>query len=232
MPILLDEREIFFPASELAAENGILAVGGDLSVERFLTAYRMGIFPWFNPREPVIWWTPDPRFILFPEKVKISKSIRQIIRKNIFTLTFDQCFEQVIRACQQVRRNTKEGTWISEEIIESYFELYRIGFMHSVEVWQQSQLVGGLYGGSFGKCFFGESMFAYKSNASKYALIMLAKNLAAHSFEFIDCQVYSTHLERMGAEMVSSTYFLDRVTANARYPLLKQDWNKLFFTQT
>ena len=231
MPVfMLDKEELFFPPPRLAEENGMLAIGGDLSAERLLMAYRSGIFPWFNPDEPVIWWTPDPRFVLFPEKIKISKSMRRIIRKNIFTFTFDQCFEEIIRACGQVKRNGQQGTWISEEIIETYLELYRIGFIHSVEVWEDDRLVGGLYGGAFGKCFFGESMFAYKNNASKYALIMLAKNLAAHDFELIDCQVYTPHLERMGAEMVPRSCFLERVAVNARCPLIKEDWNRVFST--
>jgi leucyl/phenylalanyl-tRNA--protein transferase len=226
MPVFsLDPHDIFFPPAYLADPSGLLAIGGDLSPERLLLAYKMGIFPWFNPEEPILWWSPHPRFVLFPPKIKVSKSMRQVLRKGKFEVTFDQDFMGVIRGCQDIYRPGQGGTWISEEIIESYQVLHEHGFVHSVEVWEHGKLVGGLYGGCLGKCFFGESMFAYVSNASKAGFIMLARNLEEQGFDLIDCQVHTPHLESMGAEMMPRMEFLQLVDQNADVPLDQRNWN-------
>lgn len=230
MPIFkLDSHNIYFPPAYLADSSGILAIGGDLSPERLLLAYRQGIFPWFNPDEPILWWSPDPRCVIYPQKIKVSKSMRQVLRKGKFNVTFDQDFLGVINACKDIYRPDQHGTWISDEIIENYYQLHRQGFVHSVEVWEDGQLVGGLYGGNIGKTFFGESMFAKASNASKYGLIMLAKNLEEQGYELIDCQVHTSHLESLGAEMMPRLEFLDVVTAQTT-ELDDRNWNDVFRT--
>ena len=187
MPIFwLEEDSLQFPPVHLASEEGILAIGGDLSPERLVLAYKMGIFPWFNPSEPILWWSPNPRCIIQPSKIKISKSMRQILRKKQFEVTFDQAFLEVIYACKTIYRPGQQGTWITEEMIDAYYQLHQMGFVHSVEVWQDGKIVGGLYGANLGTCFFGESMFSYVSNASKTAMIMLAKNLAEQQYQLIE----------------------------------------------
>ena len=232
MPVFeLDNHEIVFPPAYLADNSGLLAIGGDLKPERLLTAYKMGIFPWFNPNEPILWWSPNPRFVIFPDEIRITKSMKQVLRSDRFRVTFDSDFMGVIRGCQEVPRPGQNGTWISEEIIESYYRLHQKGFIHSVEVWENDKLVGGLYGGVLGKCFFGESMFANVSNASKVGFITLAKNLQEHKFELIDCQVYTTHLESLGARMIPRMDFLKIVD------IFKEDipepkiWAKKFKTR-
>ena len=187
MPVFsLDEREVSFPPAHLADESGLLAVGGDLSTERLMEAYRNGIFPWYNPDEPILWWSPDPRFVLYPEKMKISRSMRQILRTKKFQVTFDQDFLGVIAGCREIYRPDQDGTWISEETVESYHQLFLHGFAHCVAVWQDGKLIAGLYGCVVGKCFFGESMFTKVSNASKVGFIMLTKNLLEQGFKIID----------------------------------------------
>lgn len=195
-------EEIVFPNPELSEEDGLLAVGGDLSMERLLLAYSNGIFPWYNPGEEILWWCPKPRFILKPEEIKISKSMRKIIKKNKFKVTFNNDFEGVISNCKKLREETYEGTWITDEMKEAYINLHKHGYALSVETYENDELVGGLYGVIIGKCYFGESMFSKVSNASKIALITLAERLKELNFEFIDCQVYTEHLESMGAKMV------------------------------
>ncbi|MDW8289045.1 MAG: leucyl/phenylalanyl-tRNA--protein transferase, partial [Flammeovirgaceae bacterium] len=184
MPFYLDEANMAgFPPPSMADRSGLLAVGGDLSPERLILAYSMGIFPWYNEGEPILWWSPNPRFVLFPHKIVISKSMRQVLRANKFTITFDQDFSSVIRNCQQMPRPNQKGTWITDELIVAYEQLFDIGFVHSVEVWNaHGELVGGLYGGAMGKCFFGESMFAKESNASKAGFLTLVRNLQEHQF--------------------------------------------------
>jgi len=210
MPIFeLDPKQLYFPPAYLADDSGILAIGGDLSPERLMLAYELGIFPWFNPSEPILWWSPDPRCVIYPERIKVSKSMRQILRKGNFKVTFDQAFLEVIYGCKTIYRPGQQGTWITEDMIEAYLQLHHLGFVHSVEVWQDDQVVGGLYGGNLGKCFFGESMFATVSNASKVAIIMLAKNLAEQGYHFIDCQIHTNHLESLGAEMIPRIRFLE-----------------------
>lgn len=230
MPIFeLEETQLYFPPAYLADESGILAIGGDLSPERLMLAYEMGIFPWFNPSEPILWWSPDPRCVIYPSKIKVSKSMRQILRKGNFKVTFDQAFLEVIYACKVIPRHGQQGTWISEDMIQAYLDLHHMGFVHSVEVWQEGRMVGGLYGGNLGKCFFGESMFSKASNASKIALIMLAKNLEEQGYHLIDCQIHTDHLQSLGAEMVPRLQFLDDLEQHAK-GLDTRNWNDVFRT--
>ncbi|MBT28441.1 MAG: leucyl/phenylalanyl-tRNA--protein transferase [Thalassobius sp.] len=232
MPVFeLDKHDIVFPPAYLADNSGLLAIGGDLSPDRLLSAYKMGIFPWFNPNEPILWWSPNPRFVIIPEEIIVSKSMKQVFRSEKFKVTFDQDFLGVIEGCQSVPRPGQQGTWISEEIIDSYYELFKRGFVHTVEVWHKDELVGGLYGGVLGKCFFGESMFAKMSNASKVGFITLAKNLHEFGFELIDCQVYTNHLESLGAKMIPRMEFLNKVEANSHSIPKKAEWSEKFKTR-
>ncbi|MDC3209335.1 leucyl/phenylalanyl-tRNA--protein transferase [Chitinophagales bacterium] len=203
MPIYQLTDELIFPHPSLA-EDGILAIGGDLSPERLILAYSNGIFPWYNEGEPIIWHAPNPRFVLKPKDLKISKSMKQVIQKNTFQISLNQAFEQVIRNCQKVSRRGQRDTWITEEMLEAYHRLYHLGLAHSVEVWQDHELVGGLYGINLGTVFFGESMFHKTSNASKYALIQL---IEAFPFSMIDCQVYTKHLASIGASTLALSSF-------------------------
>lgn len=193
--------DLVFPNPELSEDDGLLAVGGDLSVDRLLLAYTNGIFPWSSKGEPILWWSPKPRFVLMPEDIRISKSMRKIMRKGEFQVTFNNDFEGVIENCKSMREN-EEGTWITEEMKKAYIDLHKAGYALSVETYLDGELVGGLYGVVIGRCYFGESMFSKVSNASKIALITLAQKLQKLNFEFIDCQVYTEHLESMGAKMV------------------------------
>ena len=211
MPIFQLEDELIFPPAHLASDDGILAVGGDLSVERLLLAYQNGIFPWYSEGEPIIWWAPDPRFILEIPELKISKSMRQILRKKVFSFSFDTAFEEVITHCQKIARPGQFGTWITEEMRLAYIALHKAGYAHSVEVWEENELVGGLYGISLGSAFFGESMFARKSNASKAGFISLIKSLEYWNFDLIDCQVYTKHLASLGAKEISRKAFMSRL---------------------
>lgn len=199
-------EELIFPNPELSEEDGLLALGGDLSIDRLLLAYSNGIFPWYNEGEPILWWCPKPRFILKPDEIKISKSMKKIIKKDEFKVTFNNDFKGVISCCKAMRED-KEGTWITDDMRKAYINLFNNGFAVSVETYLNDELVGGLYGVVIGRCFFGESMFSKVSNASKIALITLAKRLQELDFEFIDCQVYTPHLESMGAHMVEWNEF-------------------------
>ena len=204
--ILLDSQ-MSFPDPEFThSANGLLAVGGDLSPERIHFAYQLGIFPWFNPGEDFLWWCPDPRFVLFPTDLKISKSMRKILRDEVFTFTENKCFRQVMQECQEIYRKDQDGTWISDELINSFVHLKEQGIAKSIEVWQNEELVGGLYGIQIGKVFCGESMFSSVSNASKTALIYLTKTMG---FELIDCQLPNDHLMSLGAEMISREEYLE-----------------------
>ena len=188
-----------------------MAVGGDLSVERLILAYRSGIFPWYSKGEPVLWWSPDPRLVLYPNELRISKSLRKVIKRKIFQVTFDQAFDAVIEACAGVKRSYGEGTWITDEMKAAYCELHRQGHAHSVEAWQGGKLVGGLYGVSIGRAFFGESMFSRVSNASKVAFATFVENLQQLNFKLIDCQVKTDHLIRFGAREVPRKVFLGQL---------------------
>ncbi|WP_295770700.1 leucyl/phenylalanyl-tRNA--protein transferase [uncultured Mucilaginibacter sp.] len=201
----LDER-IIFPKPELAEEDGLLAVGGDLSAERLLLAYRHGIFPWYSNDTPILWYSPHERFVLYPDELRVSKSMRQVLRSGKFKATSNTAFENVIEECSAVPRAGQDGTWITEEMKTAYIGLHNLGYAHSYEIWQDDTLVGGLYGVKAGKVFCGESMFSKVSNASKAALITLCTTAA---FELIDCQVHTEHLESMGARFISRQEYLD-----------------------
>jgi leucyl/phenylalanyl-tRNA--protein transferase len=197
-----------FPPADNANAEGLLAVGGDLSPERLLLAYKSGIFPWFNDDSLILWWSPDPRMVLFPQKIKISKSMRQIMSGTRFTLTRNRCFKEVMEACAEITRKGQEGTWITNSMKEAYLRLHELGFARSYEVWEDKELVGGLYGIDLGHVFCGESMFSKVTNASKYAFINLAKDLEDRNYKFIDCQVYTKHLASLGAEEIPRKEFL------------------------
>ncbi len=227
MPVFwLSEKDLSFPHPELANEDGILAIGGDLSVERLLIAYNNGLFPWYNPEDPILWWSPDPRFVLFPDELKVAKSMRSYFNQRKFEVTFDQDFEKVIRNCKnQDRKGQVGGTWISEDMINAYCNLYEAGYAHSVEVWKGKELVGGLYGIGLGKMFFGESMFAKESNASKVGFITLVKYLIAKGYRLIDCQQETKHLKSLGGRSIPRKSFLEMVTENQEIPTTPGHWN-------
>ncbi len=207
MPVTFLSQELWFPPVEKANGEGLLALGGDLSRDRLLLAYRSGIFPWFNEDEPPLWWCPDPRFVLFPEKLYVSKSMKQLLKRKSFTVTVNQAFEEVIHTCGRSRYD-REGTWITPSIESAYNELHQLGYAVSVEAWQEGKLAGGLYGIRMGPFFFGESMFSRVSNASKYAFISYVQQLQAEGVLLVDCQVYTPHLESLGAEMIPRSRFL------------------------
>lgn len=197
-----------FPPIENTNEDGIIAIGGDLSPGRLLSAYKKGIFPWFSDEDPILWWCPDPRFVLFPHKLKIAKSMRPLFNKKAFDVTINQCFEKVIAHCADAKRKEQDGTWITQDMIKAYTTLHQLGYAHSVEVWQNKKLVGGLYGIVLGKVFSGESMFSLVSNASKYGFIHFVGYLKSKNCQLIDCQVYTQHLESLGAEEIPREEFL------------------------
>jgi len=201
-------KELFFPSVKFTDEDGMFAIGGDLSTERLLLAYRNGIFPWYNEHEPICWYCPDPRFVLFPAELYISNSMKTIINSGTFSFTIDKAFDEVIKNCKTIYRKDQRGTWISDAIVEAYSELFAQGHAHSAEAWSKDKLVGGLYGIRIGKVFFGESMFTKKSNASKFAFIKYVQYLQKQNVELIDCQVYTSHLESLGARMIDRDYFL------------------------
>lgn len=204
---LLDHR-LQFPNVENADDEGLLALGGDLSPERLLLAYRNGIFPWFNEDSLILWWSPDPRMVLYPEKIKISNSMLQVIKSNRFRISHNTQFEKVIDACSAIKRKDQKGTWITPEMKSAYLRLHQMGIAKSIEVWENDLLVGGLYGIDLGSVFCGESMFSKTSNASKYAFICLAKHLQHKEYKLIDCQVYTAHLESLGAEEIPRKQFI------------------------
>jgi len=201
------------PSLALSEPNGLLAVGGDLSPNRLLNAYRNGIFPWFSEGDPILWWSPAPRAVIFPKDIKVSKSLKKTMRKELYQITLDQAFDKVIEGCSQPRLTDDEesdpGTWITEEMKQAYIDLHRHGFAHSVEAWFEGDLVGGLYGISMGKVFFGESMFSRKTDASKVAFVTLVQQLIEWDFKLIDCQIASDHLRRFGAVDISREQFMD-----------------------
>ena len=224
MPVYLLSDEIAFPSPQLA-EEGLLAVGGDLSRKRLLLAYRMGIFPWYSKYEPILWWSPDPRLVMYPGELRVSKSLQKTIKKGLFKITMDQAFEVVINACAHSRTSADEGTWIVEEMVDAYCDLHESGFAHSVEAWQEDRLAGGLYGVSLGRCFFGESMFTHISNASKVAFVALVKHLQALNFDLIDCQVSTPHLLRFGAREIPRARYLNELKKSLKPATLKGRWS-------
>lgn len=211
MPIFELAQEIIFPHPSYAEENGLLAIGGDLSSERILNAYINGIFPWFSDDDPILWWSPNPRCVFYPLKMKVSKSLATVIKKNIFEVRFDTCFEKVIESCASVDRADAPGTWITEDMKNAYKKLYQEGWAHSVEVFINNNLVGGLYGLAIGKVFFGESMFHKVSNASKVALFFLIQELEKKNFELIDNQTSTNHLMSLGACELKRSDFLKKI---------------------
>jgi leucyl/phenylalanyl-tRNA--protein transferase len=206
--MFLLSEDLVFPPVNLANKDGLLAVGGDLSAERLLLAYKCGIFPWYSEGEPIIWYSPNPRMVLFPKNLKISKSMKQIIRKNQFRVTFNQNFSEVISNCKNSYRKGQGGTWITDEMEQAYINLHHFGVAKSVEVWGGNELVGGLYGIDLGHVFCGESMFSKVSNASKFAFVYLVQKLEKEHYKLIDCQVYNAHLASLGADEISRETFL------------------------
>ena len=202
------KKELLFPDVESANLDGVLAIGGDLSPERLILAYQSGIFPWYNEGEPIVWYSPEPRMVLFPNKLKISKSMHQILRKDAFTITLNQNFKEVISQCKITNRKDQEGTWITDEMQKAYLELHKLGIAKSVEVWKNNELVGGLYGIDLRTVFCGESMFSKVSNASKVAFIYLTQKLEKENYKLIDCQVYTDHLASLGAEEIPRERFI------------------------
>lgn len=226
MPVFRLTERLVFPDPILADEEGLLAVGGDLSPERLLLAYSKGIFPWYSQGMPILWWSPDPRLILIPSEIKVSRSLRQTINKNVFTVTTDTVFREVIMNCATVHSEAAGDTWITEEMLDAYIHLHALGFAHSVETWNNDDLVGGLYGIALGKAFFGESMFSLQSDASKVALVHLAERLRSRDFMFIDCQVTTSHLMRMGAREIGRPEFMVMLEKALKAPILRETWTR------
>jgi leucyl/phenylalanyl-tRNA--protein transferase len=227
MPLYRLIDEVVFPPVEHAEPGGLLAIGGDLSVKRLLTAYSCGIFPWYSAGEPILWWSPDPRFVLFPEELRVSRSMRQFLRKETVRITFDTAFDEVISACGKPRSG-QEGTWITEDMKAAYGNLHRLGFAHSVEAWDgEGRLVGGLYGVSLGSVFFGESMFTLIPNASKAAFITLVSHLEKRGFDLIDCQTETRHLGSLGARPVPREEFCRLLNNSLNRETLYGKWKKI-----
>ncbi len=219
MPVyILSEENNLFPDPKLAEPDGLLAIGGDLSTQRLVAAYKSGIFPWFSLNDPILWWSPDPRLVLFPNEIKISKSTKKILKKQVFNITVNTAFKQVITKCSKTRTDKNLGTWLNKQMIDAYCKLHNKGIAHSVEAWYENELVGGLYGIALGKSFFGESMFSTKSNASKIALIYLSNILSKLSFDMIDCQVTSDHLLLLGAREIKRDNFLKILKKSIKKP--------------
>jgi leucyl/phenylalanyl-tRNA--protein transferase len=220
---LLDARPVF-PPPESARADGLVAAGGDLSVPRLLAAYRSGIFPWYGPDDPILWWSPDPRLILEPDELKLSRSLRAAIRQGRYTVTFDTAFRTVIHACATIGRGDDGGSWIHPEVETAYGALHNLGYAHSAEAWDAAGLAGGLYGVMLGQCFFGESMFSYRADASKVALAALVAELKRRGVSLIDCQVTTAHLVRLGAREVPRAEFLRRLREALRAPERPDRW--------
>ena len=208
MPVYTLNKNLWFPPVEEAMEDGLLAMGGDMGVDRLLLAYKQGIFPWYDGEIP-LWWSPDPRFVLYPDELKVSKSMEAIIKKGSFRFTTNTAFADVIRSCKKLERKGQDGTWITDELEMSFIALHQLGFAHSAEAWLDGELVGGLYGIRMGKLFFGESMFSKYSNASKFSFISYVRELQKEGVHLIDCQVYTEHLESLGAGMIARKDFTE-----------------------
>jgi leucyl/phenylalanyl-tRNA--protein transferase len=220
MPVWLSPFDIYFPKPESADSEGIVAYGGDLSPRRLLIAYSKGIFPWYNEGEPILWWSPDPRMVLFPDEIKIAKSMRSFFNQGKFKVTYDIDFQGVMTQCMQANREGQYGTWINPDMIAAYTALHKMGFAHSVEVWHEGEIVGGLYGIAIGRVFFGESMFTKVSNASKFGFITFVKKLKELGFWLIDCQQETRHLASLGARPIPRAAFCDILSKNENEPLI------------
>jgi leucyl/phenylalanyl-tRNA--protein transferase len=227
MPVFLLSDEIIFPEPRLSKADGLLAMGGDLGIDRLVLAYRMGIFPWYGPKQPILWWSPDPRLVLYPESFHISRSLMKTLKSGRLTVTFDRQFREVITACAHTPRHHQPGTWITDDMRDAYCRLHEAGYAHSVEVREQDQLVGGLYGVSIGRCFFGESMFSRKSDASKVGLATLVNRLRSWSFHLIDCQVTTDHLVRLGAQEIPRKQFLAELQTALKSPTRIGNWGEM-----
>lgn len=225
MPVFQLTDALIFPPPHLAREDGLLAVGGDLSEPRLLLAYQMGIFPWYSPGEPILWWAPDPRLVIIPEEFKIPKRLARKIKQNMFHVTMDQAFSQVIETCAQIPRKQGKGTWIDKDMIEAYTKLHTLGYAHSVECWQENKLVGGLYGVSLGTTFFGESMFSHATDSSKVALAYLIEHLIEWNFEMIDCQITTEHLMKLGAKQLPASEFYELLEKSVTQPTRQGPWH-------
>jgi leucyl/phenylalanyl-tRNA---protein transferase len=217
VPVFVLDNELNFPPVELAEPDGLLAIGGDLSVERLLRAYRNGIFPWYEG-DHILWWCPDPRFVLFPGELRVSKSMNNLLKKNVFEFTVNKVFRDVIHECKKIKRPGQHGTWITDEVEKAYTEMHRLGYALSAEAWKNNKLVGGLYGVKLGNIFFGESMFSKETNASKYSFIKLMEELKEKEVKLIDCQVYTEHLASLGARMISRKEFMKILKENLNGP--------------
>ena len=224
MSVFLLSDKIEFPPPALATRDGLLAVGGDLSTERLVLAYKMGIFPWYADREPVLWWSPDPRLVLFPDELKVARRLERTIGQGRFHVTVDRDFSGVIEACAAIPRKGSQGTWIVAEMVDAYCALHEAGYAHSVEAWYRGELAGGLYGVSLGRAFFGESMFTRVANASKVAFVKFVRYLAAKGFQMIDCQMKTQHLVRFGAREISRARFLKKLAEALRTPVAPGKW--------
>jgi len=226
-----DDNKPRFPPVEAATPEGLLAIGGDLSVERLLEAYRHGIFPWYNPGQPILWWSPDPRAVLYPEKLKVSRSLRKTLKRGHLCVTFDTDFRAVMRACAAPRAQYPGGgTWITDDMVRAYCALHEQGLAHSVEVWEGRVLAGGLYGVALGGVFFGESMFARATDASKVALVALVDRLRRWGYRLIDCQVPSSHLTSLGAEEIPRARFLAELETNLSLSGRHGRWSETIYT--
>lgn len=226
MPIYLLNEKLQFPSVD-GAEDGIVAIGGDLSVERLLLAYQQGIFPWFNEDEPIIWHSPDPRFVLFLEYLHISKQMSRVLKSDEFKYTLDTDFEFVIHSCSNTKRKGENGTWITNEMIAAYCQLHDLGYAHSLEVWKNDKIVGGIYGVSLGKSFFGESMFHTETNASKFAFIKLVETLKAKQFHFLDAQVYTEHVATLGAKDIDRNEFIQILKTSLQHESWIGKWQAI-----
>jgi leucyl/phenylalanyl-tRNA--protein transferase len=224
MPVFQLTDKLIFPRPDLAGEDGLLAIGGDLSEKRLLLAYSLGIFPWYSEGYPILWWSTDPRLILLPEELTVSRSLHRTLREHEFIVTMDTAFEEVIGHCASARRKNQPGTWITDEMREAYLRLHRSGYAHSVESWKDGKLAGGLYGISLGAVFFGESMFAIKSNASKAAFATLVRQLQEWDFKLIDCQMTTGHLLSFGAKEIARDEFMKRLGKGLEMPARKGVW--------
>ncbi len=226
MPVFMLGKDYRFPPAEMANKDGIIAVGGDLSQTRLIHAYSQGIFPWYSQGQPIIWWSPDPRTVLFPEELHISRSMRRVLNQNPFGLSINQNFAEVIQSCQSAARE-EDGTWITREMITAYLKLHRAGYAHSVEVNNGEKLVGGFYGIVLGKCFFGESMFYTEANASKYGFTKFVQLMRRQNFLIIDCQISSPHLQNLGARDITRKKYLSLLQLGLKHKPLKWDWQNL-----
>lgn len=223
MTVYLLGKEPVFPPADEAGKDGIVAVGGDLSPERLIAAYSKGIFPWYSEGEPILWWSPNPRMVIFPDEIHISRSLKRVLNRNLFSITFDRCFDSIIESCGQPRKYQR-GTWITVEMVAAYKRLHELGYAHSLEVWKDDVIVGGLYGVALGACFFAESMFHRISNASKFGLVRFVQILSKLNFKLVDCQIPSSHLKTMGAREISRSEFLDLLGKSLQMENLRGNW--------